>query len=101
MRLYDHLKPRVVFELFQALSKIHLSFDGCTAKGSKRGFLGVVAHIASKRGRFAIALNRTVGGVFKPAQRSLARVVLHWQDAHPSHGIYRYSSRPRHPYPID
>jgi hypothetical protein len=44
VRLYDYLKPRVIKELSQALSKIHLSFDGWTTKGGKRGFLGIVAH---------------------------------------------------------
>jgi hypothetical protein len=28
VRLYDYLKPRVVQQLLQALSKIHISFDG-------------------------------------------------------------------------
>jgi hypothetical protein len=28
LRLYDYLKPRVVKELSQALSKIHVSFNG-------------------------------------------------------------------------
>ncbi|KAF7445679.1 hypothetical protein PtrM4_054120 [Pyrenophora tritici-repentis] len=44
VRLYDYLKPRVVQQLSRALSKIHISFDGWTTKGGKRGFLGVVAH---------------------------------------------------------
>jgi hypothetical protein len=44
MRLYHHLKPRVVYELSQAMSKIQLSFAGGTTKRGKRGFLGVVAH---------------------------------------------------------
>jgi hypothetical protein len=50
MRLYDYLRPRVVKELSQALSKIHLSFDGWTTKGGKRGFLGVVAHYVDSQG---------------------------------------------------
>ncbi|KAI1671866.1 hypothetical protein L13192_02725 [Pyrenophora tritici-repentis] len=33
-----------------ALSKVHLSFDGWTTKGGKRGFLGVVAHFVDSRG---------------------------------------------------
>jgi hypothetical protein len=50
VRLYDYLKPRFVEELSQAISKIHLSFDGWTIKGGKRGFLGVVAHYVDRRG---------------------------------------------------
>ncbi|KAI1567826.1 Dimer-Tnp-hAT domain containing protein, partial [Pyrenophora tritici-repentis] len=49
-RLYKHLKPRVILQLSQALSKVHLSFDGWTTKGGKRGFLGVVAHFVDSRG---------------------------------------------------
>jgi hypothetical protein len=49
-RLYEHLKPRVILQLSQALSKVHLSFDGWTTKGGKRGFLGVVAHFVDSRG---------------------------------------------------
>jgi hypothetical protein len=48
--LYEHLKPRVILQLSQALSKVHLSFDGWTTKGGKRGFLGVVAHFVDSRG---------------------------------------------------
>jgi hypothetical protein len=50
VRLYDYLKPRVIQELSQSLSKIHLSFDGWTTKGGKRGFLGVVAHYVDSQG---------------------------------------------------
>jgi hypothetical protein len=50
VRLYDHLKPRVVQQLSQALSKVHLSFDGWTTKGGKRGFLGIVAHYVDSKG---------------------------------------------------
>jgi hypothetical protein len=31
-------------------SKIHISFDGWTTKGGKRGFLGVVAHYVDSHG---------------------------------------------------
>jgi hypothetical protein len=34
----------------QALSKIHISFDSWTTKGSKRGFLGVVTHYVDSHG---------------------------------------------------
>jgi hypothetical protein len=44
MRLYNYLKPLVVKELSQLISKIHLSFNGWTTKGGKKGFLGIVAH---------------------------------------------------------
>ena len=50
MRLYDHLRPQVVTELSRAQSKIHISFDGWTTKGGKRGFLGIVAHYVDKQG---------------------------------------------------
>lgn len=50
LRLYNHIKPRVVRELSQALSKVHISFDGWTTKGGKRGFLGVVAHYVDYQG---------------------------------------------------
>ncbi|PWO19724.1 hypothetical protein PtrARCrB10_11772 [Pyrenophora tritici-repentis] len=49
VRLYDYLKPRVVQQLLRALSKIHISFDGWTTKGGKRGFLGVVAHYVDNK----------------------------------------------------
>jgi hypothetical protein len=49
-RFYEHLKPRVVLQLSQTLSKLHLSFDGWTTKGGKHGFLGVVAHFVNSRG---------------------------------------------------
>ncbi|KAI1684529.1 hypothetical protein KJE20_04813 [Pyrenophora tritici-repentis] len=64
VRLYDYLKPRVVEELSQAISKIHLSFDGWTTKGGKRGFLGVVAHYVDHQGNLKdlpIALPQLTG----------------------------------------
>jgi len=48
--LYEHLKLRVILQLSQALSKVHLSFDGWMTKGGKRGFLGVLAHFVDSRG---------------------------------------------------
>lgn len=50
VRLYDYLLPQVVAELQSAISKIHISFDGWTTKGGKRGFFGVVAHYATADG---------------------------------------------------
>jgi hypothetical protein len=44
MRLYNYLKPLVVKELLGLINKIHLSFDGWTTKGGKKGFLSIVAH---------------------------------------------------------
>jgi len=50
MRLYEYLQPQIVAELEAAISKIHISFDGWTTKGGKRGFFGVVAHYATADG---------------------------------------------------
>jgi hypothetical protein len=50
LRLYDYMAPQVIAELSQAASKIHISFDGWTKKGGKRGFFGVVAHYATADG---------------------------------------------------
>ncbi|PWO19726.1 SnoaL-4 domain containing protein, partial [Pyrenophora tritici-repentis] len=40
----------VVDKLRCAASKIHISFDGWTVKGGKRGFFGIVAHFATAKG---------------------------------------------------
>ena len=64
LRLYNYLKPRVVKELSQALSKIHVSFDGWTTKGGKRGYLGIVVHYVDARGNLQdlpIALPQLTG----------------------------------------
>jgi hypothetical protein len=50
MRLYDYLQPQIVIKLEAVISKIHISFDGWTTKGDKRGFFGVVAHYATADG---------------------------------------------------
>ena len=50
MRLYRYMEPQVVQMLSSAISKIHISFDGWTTKGGKRGFFGVVAHFADADG---------------------------------------------------
>lgn len=50
MRLYDYIRPRVVRELSEALSEIHISFDGCATKGDKHDFLGIVARYVNKHG---------------------------------------------------
>jgi hypothetical protein len=50
MRLYRHMEPQIVHALSRAVSQIHISFDGWTTKGGKRGFFGVVAHFADADG---------------------------------------------------
>lgn len=50
LRLYDYLQPIVAFELSRAISKVHVSFDGWTTQGGKRGFLGIVAHYVAADG---------------------------------------------------
>ena len=76
MRLFDWMRPRVVHELSQSLSKIHISFDGWTTKGGRRGFLGIVAHYVSPRGELRdlpIALPQLTGA---HTGQQLAKVVL-------------------------
>jgi hypothetical protein len=41
------MQPEVVKALSIAVSKVYISFDGWTTKGSKRGYLSVVAHFAN------------------------------------------------------
>ncbi|KAI1514567.1 hypothetical protein Ptr86124_005890, partial [Pyrenophora tritici-repentis] len=50
MRLYRYMEPQVAQMLSSAISKIHISFDGWTTKGGKRGFFGVVAYFADADG---------------------------------------------------
>ncbi|KAI1509635.1 Dimer-Tnp-hAT dimerization containing protein [Pyrenophora tritici-repentis] len=50
IRLYSYLQPKVILLLSNASSKIHVSFDGWTTKGGKRGFMGIVAHFADSAG---------------------------------------------------
>jgi hypothetical protein len=64
IRLYNYLKPKVVVELSQSISKIHISFDGWTTKGGKRGYLGIVAHYVDSYGNLTdlpIALPQLAG----------------------------------------
>jgi hypothetical protein len=64
MTLYDAIRPAVVTALSQSLSKIHISFDGWTTKGGKRGFLGLVAHFVAHTGNLIdlpIALPQLMG----------------------------------------
>jgi hypothetical protein len=44
MRLFSFIQPHVIKALLTAISKVYISFDGWTTKGSKRGFFGVVAY---------------------------------------------------------
>lgn len=64
LRLYNHLQPRVIYELSRALSRIHVSLDGRTTKGGKRGYLGIVAHYVNRNGNLVdlpIALPQLMG----------------------------------------
>jgi hypothetical protein len=64
MRLYRHLEPQVVNDLSRSISQIHISFDGWTTKGGKRGFFGIVAHYADACGNIRdlpIALPQLTG----------------------------------------
>jgi hypothetical protein len=50
MRLYHHMEPQVIAVLSSAVSKIHISFDGWTTKGGKRGFFSIIAHFCDASG---------------------------------------------------
>jgi hypothetical protein len=50
IKLFSAIQPRVIEAIQTARSKIHISFDGWTTKGGKRGFLGIVAHFATVDG---------------------------------------------------
>jgi hypothetical protein len=76
MRLYDYLRPQVVTELSRAQSKIHISFNGWTTKGGKRGFLGIVAYYVNKQGDIIdlpIALPQLTGAY---SRYRMAKVVI-------------------------
>jgi hypothetical protein len=64
MRLYNYLLPRVVIELSDAVSKIHVSFNRWATKGGKRSYLGIVAHYVNRDGKLVnlpIALPQLMG----------------------------------------
>jgi hypothetical protein len=64
IRLYNYLKPKVVAELSQSISKIHISFDGWTTKGGKREYFCIVAHYVDSYGNLKdlpIALPQLAG----------------------------------------
>jgi hypothetical protein len=76
LRLYNYLKLRIVKELSQALSNIHVSFDGWTTKGGKRGYLGIVVHYVNACGNLQdlpIALPQLTGA---HSGQKMAEVVL-------------------------
>jgi hypothetical protein len=58
------MQPRIVQALSNAISKIHISFDGWITKGGTRGFFGIVAHFATSTGEMhdlPIALPQLTG----------------------------------------
>jgi hypothetical protein len=76
LRLYNYIKPRVVKDLLHAQSKIHISFDGWTTKGGKRGYLGIIAHYVNSNGSLVdlpIALPQLTG---THSGESIASVVI-------------------------
>ncbi|KAI0569801.1 hypothetical protein Alg130_11492, partial [Pyrenophora tritici-repentis] len=76
MRLYEYIRPRVVKDVSEAFSKIHISFDGWTTKGGKRDFLGIVAHYVNKHGDLMdlpIALPQLVGS---HSSKAMAKALL-------------------------
>jgi hypothetical protein len=86
MRLYDYLKPLVVKELSRSISKIHLSFDGWTTKGGKKGFLGVVAHYVTADGKLRdlpIALPQLTGAHTGEKQAEIVLTILQQFDINP------------------
>lgn len=81
MRLYEHLQPIVKAALSTALSKIHISFDGWTTKGGKRGFLGVVAHYVNSDGEVVdlpIALPQLTGAHSGEKIAEIVSKLLQW-----------------------
>jgi hypothetical protein len=76
IRLYNYLRPKVVAELLQLISKIYISFDGWTTKGGKRGYLGIVAYYVDSHGNLKdlpIALPQLAGA---HSGEAMANVVM-------------------------
>jgi hypothetical protein len=76
VRLYNYLKPKVVADLSKSMSKIHISFDGWTTKGGKRGYLGIVAYYVDSKGtlkNLPIALPQLTGA---HSSEAITEVVL-------------------------
>ena len=80
MRLYNHLLPRVVVDLSGAISKIHVSFNGWTTKGGKKGYLGIVAHYVNSKGELVdlpIALPQLMGAHSGENMAEIVHKTLH------------------------
>jgi hypothetical protein len=63
-----------------ALSKIHLSLDGWTTKGGKKGFLGVVAHYVNSSSDLKdlpIALSQLTGSHSGESMAAVVSKTLH------------------------
>jgi hypothetical protein len=76
VRLYNYLKPKVVAELSELISKIYISFNRWTTKGSKRRYLGIVAYYVSSKGTLKdlpIALLQLIGAY---SSKAIAKVIL-------------------------
>ncbi|KAI0568323.1 hypothetical protein Alg130_12190, partial [Pyrenophora tritici-repentis] len=76
IRLYNYLLLKVVASLSESMSKVHISFDGWTTKGGKRGYLGIVAHYVDSSGELRdlpIALPQLTGAYTGEA---MAEVVM-------------------------
>ncbi|RYN63892.1 hypothetical protein AA0119_g13373 [Alternaria tenuissima] len=70
------MKPCVVKDLLHAQSRIHISFDGWTTRGGKRGYLDIVAHYVNSNGSLVdlpIALPQLTG---THSGESIASVVI-------------------------
>ncbi|KAG9375515.1 hypothetical protein A1F94_013919, partial [Pyrenophora tritici-repentis] len=62
IRLYNYLLPKVVASLSESMSKVHISFDGWTTKGGKRGAVIVAHYVDSSELRdLPIALPQLTG----------------------------------------
>jgi hypothetical protein len=47
MRLFRCIQPQVAQALSETAGKVHISFDGWTINGGKRGFFMIVAHFTN------------------------------------------------------
>ncbi|KNG46889.1 transposase-like protein [Stemphylium lycopersici] len=90
MRLFKLLKPQIVLALSTAVSKIHISFDGWTTKGGKRGFFGIVAHFATTADvihDLPISLTQLAGA------HTVAAIPRDYGGFHPAHRRLRCGSQ--------
>ena len=76
VRLYNYLKPKVVLELYKSMSKIHISFDRWTTKGSKRGYLSIVAHYVDSKGVLKDLLIALLQLTNAYSSKAIAKIVL-------------------------